>query len=273
MLNTLSLIEKETPLNRQDVEGILHELGSSSKLELSGKNLKLINLSFLQLSKANLNYAILDEADLHESILNGTQLSHASLIRANLTRASLIRAKLEEAHLMAASIKEANLSYARMNRIDLRDAILYKANLIGSDMQEADLSGANMQEADLRQAKLNNARLDETNLEGANLSGTYLEVSQKEFLRNKGVINLDKTIIGQKAPTLKPSPLQVSTMKVTLPDEQWLRLKEMAKYLGITLEELVQTGLEEVLKQPDETFKQIADYVLEKNAELYRRLA
>ena len=38
-------------------------------------------------------------------------------------------------------------------------------------------------------------------------------------------------------------------------------------------DELVLAGIEQVLSQPDETFHKAVDYVLKKNAELYRRLA
>jgi hypothetical protein len=36
---------------------------------------------------------------------------------------------------------------------------------------------------------------------------------------------------------------------------------------------LARTGVEELLANPDEKFDEAARYVLEKNAELYRRLA
>lgn len=66
--------------------------------------------------------------------------------------------------------------------------------------------------------------------------------------------------------------IATSTLKITLPTEQWKQLKEMADDLGISLEDLVRLGLERLLK-PDERVEQAASYVLEKNAELYRRLA
>jgi hypothetical protein len=36
---------------------------------------------------------------------------------------------------------------------------------------------------------------------------------------------------------------------------------------------LARVGIEELLTRPDEAFKQAAEYVLQKNADLYRRLA
>ena len=64
----------------------------------------------------------------------------------------------------------------------------------------------------------------------------------------------------------------MTTVTVTLPDERLLKLKELAGSLGVSLEELVRVSIEELLTRPEEAFKQATDYVLEKNAELYRRL-
>ncbi len=60
---------------------------------------------------------------------------------------------------------------------------------------------------------------------------------------------------------------------VALTDDRFLKLKEMAAQLKISPEDLVRLSIEELLAQPDEAFQRAADYVLAKNAELYRRLA
>ena len=60
---------------------------------------------------------------------------------------------------------------------------------------------------------------------------------------------------------------------VTVPDAQLTQLKEKAAHLGITLTDLVLLSIGEILARPDEDFRQAADDVLQKNAELYRRLA
>lgn len=65
----------------------------------------------------------------------------------------------------------------------------------------------------------------------------------------------------------------MTSITINLPDEQWQKLKEVADSFGITPEELIQTNIEELVKKTDENFKQAAEYVLNKNAELYRRLA
>lgn len=65
----------------------------------------------------------------------------------------------------------------------------------------------------------------------------------------------------------------MSDITVTVSDTQLDQLKEKAARLGITVGDLVLLSIEEVLSRPDEAFRQTAEYVLQKNAELYRRLA
>lgn len=65
----------------------------------------------------------------------------------------------------------------------------------------------------------------------------------------------------------------MSDITVTVPEAQLTQLKEKAARLGLTVMDLVLLSIEEILAQPDEDFRQAADYVVHKNAELYRRLA
>ncbi|MGQ9629188.1 MAG: ribbon-helix-helix protein, CopG family [bacterium] len=65
----------------------------------------------------------------------------------------------------------------------------------------------------------------------------------------------------------------MTAITITLPDDSLLKLKEIAANLGVSPEELVRASIEELLTRPEEDFKQAVDHVLEKNAELYRRLA
>lgn len=65
----------------------------------------------------------------------------------------------------------------------------------------------------------------------------------------------------------------MTTITVPLPDECLEKLKQAAARLGISPEELVRASIEGLLGGPDEAFQRAADYLLEKNAELYRRLA
>ncbi len=65
----------------------------------------------------------------------------------------------------------------------------------------------------------------------------------------------------------------MSTITIALPDERMRALQAAAARLGISPEDLVRVSVEELLAQPDEQFERAAQHVLEKNAELYRRLA
>ena len=65
----------------------------------------------------------------------------------------------------------------------------------------------------------------------------------------------------------------MTNITITLPDGRLLKLKELAASLSVTPEELVCVSIEELLTRPEDAFQQAADYVLKKNAELYRRLA
>ncbi len=62
-------------------------------------------------------------------------------------------------------------------------------------------------------------------------------------------------------------------MMINLPDDRFLQLKEMAVRFRVTPEELAMVSIFNLLRQPEDVFKEAADYVLRKNAELYKRLA
>jgi len=65
----------------------------------------------------------------------------------------------------------------------------------------------------------------------------------------------------------------MTNITIAVPDDRLLKLKEIAARLQVTPEELVRVSIEEILTRPEEAFQRAVDYVLQKNAELYRRLA
>ncbi|MDE3017863.1 MAG: ribbon-helix-helix protein, CopG family [Nitrospirota bacterium] len=65
----------------------------------------------------------------------------------------------------------------------------------------------------------------------------------------------------------------MATVKVSLSDEEMRRLEELSKREGLTVEQMVRLGIHDFISQPDETFHASAKRILEKNAELYHRLA
>jgi len=65
------------------------------------------------------------------------------------------------------------------------------------------------------------------------------------------------------------------TMKIVihLSRSQADRLRERAKSLGLQPEDLARAAVADLLSSPDDAFRSAADLVLQKNAELHRRLA
>ena len=63
------------------------------------------------------------------------------------------------------------------------------------------------------------------------------------------------------------------TITVTLPEERFSKLRELADRRGLAPEDLARLGVEELLGRPDEEFVKLVDHLLGKNAELLRRLA
>jgi hypothetical protein len=65
----------------------------------------------------------------------------------------------------------------------------------------------------------------------------------------------------------------MNTIKIILSQERLAKLRELAARFELRPEELARVGLEELLSRPEEGFHGSVEYVLRKNAELYRRLA
>lgn len=65
----------------------------------------------------------------------------------------------------------------------------------------------------------------------------------------------------------------MTRITIALPDERLAKLREVSARLGVSPEELVRLSVEELLSRPDEAFEQAVERTLQKNEELYRRLA
>jgi antitoxin FitA len=65
----------------------------------------------------------------------------------------------------------------------------------------------------------------------------------------------------------------MTAITVPLSEERLAQLRDLAQRTGVSPEELARAGLEDWLRQPRRDFAEAARYVLQKNAELYRRLA
>src|SRR6266700_2786943 len=111
-----------TARTRTDVVRLLQDVGSPEQLDVSGQNLRGINLMNCNLWGANLSQASaceanlcgtnLSKADLHGADLRGTYLCWADLRGANLGEADLRGVDLSWANLGEADLRGANLSWA-----------------------------------------------------------------------------------------------------------------------------------------------------------------
>jgi predicted transcriptional regulator len=65
----------------------------------------------------------------------------------------------------------------------------------------------------------------------------------------------------------------MSSITVALPDDLMGKLEDLAKRHNVAPEDLVRASVEELVASPEDAFRDTLDYVLEKNKELYKRLA
>jgi predicted DNA-binding protein len=63
------------------------------------------------------------------------------------------------------------------------------------------------------------------------------------------------------------------TTTVSLSDEEMRRLEELSKREGLTVEQMVRLAISDFIGQPDDSFRIATKRVMQKNAELYRRLS
>lgn len=65
----------------------------------------------------------------------------------------------------------------------------------------------------------------------------------------------------------------MQVLKLQLPEQTASKFQEAAERLGVSLEQFSILSIEEKLAQLEDEFRRSAEYVLQKNSELYRRLA
>jgi hypothetical protein len=63
------------------------------------------------------------------------------------------------------------------------------------------------------------------------------------------------------------------SLSVDLDEQQSHRLQERARQLGVDPRELARAAVNDLLTRPADDFERAASFVLNKNRELYRRLA
>ncbi len=65
----------------------------------------------------------------------------------------------------------------------------------------------------------------------------------------------------------------MTNITIPLSDDRAAQLLVWAEQAGLSPEEFLRRRVEQLLERPDAQFDQAAEYVFEKNEELYRRLA
>ncbi len=65
----------------------------------------------------------------------------------------------------------------------------------------------------------------------------------------------------------------MTSITVELEDNKASLLKEKAKKYGLLPDQFVIASIEDLLAQPDKEFEEVVKRVIEKNSELYKRLA
>ena len=63
------------------------------------------------------------------------------------------------------------------------------------------------------------------------------------------------------------------TVTVTLSEDRFQKLQDLAKQFNIPIEQLLRVSMEELVVRPQEDFQKALEYVLETYKELYKRLA
>ena len=64
----------------------------------------------------------------------------------------------------------------------------------------------------------------------------------------------------------------MNSITVQLPEERIQKLRERAGQMGLSIEDLVCIGIDEILSQPDDPFAEGRTQPAANNSELYRRL-
>jgi uncharacterized protein YjbI with pentapeptide repeats len=185
----------ELPLRQ--IIAALFDAKRGERLDFSGKDLSLLDLSGVDFKRANLAGANLLGDDLTAANLSNVNLAGAKLDRTIVARTNFNGADLSQATLFdavgsltfeapAANVPTfvgANLSgariFARLSRADFRRANLAGAHL-GTERnqfkmpKQTDLSGALFGEANLERADLTGANLIFANMATANLKDAIL---------------------------------------------------------------------------------------------------
>tara|TARA_B100000315_G_C14582441_1_gene591208 strand:- start:479 stop:1129 length:651 start_codon:yes stop_codon:yes gene_type:complete len=133
--------------------GLVGKRANFMEMDLSGHNMIHVELAFAELRISNLSNIDLRWANLCNATLSGSNFSGADLGEANLIEATLTAAYLNGTDLTGANLKGASLAMADLSGASLRFANLTNADLSGADLREVDLTGAILDGTNLQSAR------------------------------------------------------------------------------------------------------------------------
>jgi hypothetical protein len=150
-----------------------HEL---QDLDVTGEDLRGIDLKQVHLLNCNFSGAILDDVAMSYSQFNACDFTGASLNGAYLGHSLYIACTFERAALQRAYLAMGNHSGTIFTRADMRKAVASWCNFRRSRFDESDISGMVLQNAELpfaslRSANLTDAEFMNTVLAGADFTG------------------------------------------------------------------------------------------------------
>jgi uncharacterized protein YjbI with pentapeptide repeats len=151
------------------------------------------DLSGMDLRRVNLKEAALQGVNLEDANLRGTDLSLANLSGADLHKTNLVRTNLSAANLTEANVSGANLSEANLSEANFSEANLSETQLLGALFQGSNLSKANLEDnvKDLSPSQIRSAKnweaayFSKGTLEGLGLPPDHNEKLRKEVEEKK----------------------------------------------------------------------------------------
>jgi hypothetical protein len=131
----------------------LEARGRYRKVDLSGADLRGVDLSKANLAEADLSGAKLLGANLRTTDLTGADLRGANLHAANLSMADLRNSDLRGANLSDGNLRRTNLEEACLAGVDLSATLLGETMLDGADLSTSKMVYTTFANVDLSYAK------------------------------------------------------------------------------------------------------------------------
>jgi antitoxin FitA len=107
-----------------------------------------------------------------------------------------------------------------------------------------------------------------TEMSNVNVTLGFCPVLYKQAAKTNAVIIVNYLVICHLL-----EALLVASITINISDQEFEKMQQLAQELGISLEGFLRIRINEWLNHPQADFTSAASYVLQKNADLYKRLA